>query len=238
MLSSGTRATKTNETMIGLDIIYEDEQIVVVNKAAGIGTQAPRKFDSLEARIRAYLGKSSSHPYLGIPHRLDRCASGVMVFAKRRKAAQRLALQFERREVQKIYAALVSGKVSPKAGEWQDYMRKIPDKPRAEIVSSNHADARLAILAYEVTCVDQDVSRLQIQLQTGRMHQIRLQCGSRGFPILGDAMYGSAVVFGGNVDHERERQIALHARSLKLVHPRTRELMQFEAAFPNSWPRS
>ena len=87
--------------MTNLDIIFEDDQILLVNKPAGIGTQAPRQFDSLEARVREYLvSLEPEHtPYLGIPHRIDRCVSGLVVFAKRKKAAQRLAKQFERREV-------------------------------------------------------------------------------------------------------------------------------------------
>ena len=86
-----------------VDILFEDEYLIVVNKPAGIGTQAPRQFDSLEARIRMYLASPDSNKdslYLGVPHRLDRCSSGAIVFAKRKKAAQRLAKQFERRSVQ------------------------------------------------------------------------------------------------------------------------------------------
>ena len=227
--------------MPNLNIIFEDEYILVVNKPAGIGTQAPRAFDSLEARIRQYLSATDSHgqpPYLGIPHRLDRCASGAMVFAKRKKAAQRLSKQFERREVRKTYLAIVSGKVEPTTGEWRDSLRKIPEVPRGEIVPESHSDAKLAVLHYEVEAQSEVTSRLRIQLETGRMHQIRIQCGSRGFPVLGDELYGSKQSFGPEFEHDRARQIALHAEELQFEHPRTRERVAFTATVPSCWPQS
>ena len=225
--------------MADLGIIFEDEHILVVNKPAGIGTQAPREFDSLEARIRAYLQERAEPgrtPYLGIPHRLDRCASGAMVFAKRKKAAHRLSKQFERRQVEKSYVALVTGSVEPQAGEWRDYIRKLPGQPLAEIVAENHEDAKLAVLQYRLELCDEQVSRLRIKLETGRMHQIRIQCGSRGVPVLGDVMYGSEISFGSEFANPRDRQIALHASELAFEHPRTRERSKYIASLPAHWP--
>ena len=224
--------------MAKLDIIFEDDQILLVNKPAGIGTQAPRQFDSLEARVREYLVSCESEhtPYLGIPHRIDRCVSGIIVFAKRKKAAQRLAKQFERREVEKSYVALVSGHVAPESGTWTDTMRKIPEEPRGEIVPPDHEDAKQAVLHYEVTSRDESTAMLKISLETGRMHQIRIQCAARGHAILGDEMYGSQVAFGSPFENERDRQIALHAITLRIEHPRMREKLSFSAPKPANWP--
>lgn len=226
--------------MTQLAILFEDEDIIVVCKPAGLGTQAPRQFDSLEARVRAYLTEhTTSTPYLGIPHRLDRCVSGTVVFAKKRKAAQRLSKQFELRTVTKTYLAIVAGRVKPSSGEWQDHVRKIPNEPRGEIVSetalSDYPDAKLAILTYEVLRSDEETSELSIQLETGRMHQIRLQTAARNHPVLGDQMYGSEVSFGPTPEHERERQIALHASELSFQHPRSRERMTFVSPLPRPW---
>lgn len=228
--------------MLNESIIFEDEQILVVTKPPGLATQAPREFDSLEARVRAYLLATSSQtsdsdrpPYLGIPHRLDRCASGIIVFAKRRKAAQRLSRQFEAREVGKVYLADVAGQVEPSSGDWRDYLRKIPDEPRGEVVATEHTEGKLAVLQFEVQARSESASRLRIRLETGRMHQIRIQCASRGFPVVGDVLYGSDRQFGPSVEHERDRQIALHAWQLTFLHPSVRETMTFESPLPEHW---
>ena len=221
-----------------IDIIFEDEFILVVNKPAGIATQAPRQYDSLEARIRNYLTDSRASgeiPYLGIPHRIDRCVSGAMVFAKRKKSARRLAKQFERREVEKSYQAIVSGHLELQSGTLRDSMRKIPEEPKAEIVSADREGAKLAVLHYQVVSETDQTSRLAINLETGRMHQIRVQFGSRRHAVLGDEMYGSHVLFGKSFEHDRDRQIALHASELKFEHPQTREQVSFRAALPESW---
>ena len=224
--------------MCAIDVIYEDDHLLVVNKPAGLGTQAPKQFDSLEARTRLHLARADDcqdSPYLGIPHRLDRCVSGVIVFTKRKKSARRLSQQFEQRHVEKSYLALVTGTPEPEQGTWRDTVRKIPEQPRTEIVSADHPDAKTAVLHYRVDDSRDSTSRLTIQLETGRMHQIRLQCSVRGHPILGDRLYGSDVNFGPQVKHERDRQIALHAASIVIEHPRTRERVAFEAPVPGTW---
>ena len=139
--------------MNSLQVLFEDEHILVVNKPAGLGTQAPRQYDSLESRVREYLAAaatSDAAPYLGIPHRLDRCATGVVVFAKTRKAAKRISLQFEHREVRKTYVAIVCGVVTPEEAVWTDYLRKVEDEPRVSLIPAplkNHAIWVLSILS-------------------------------------------------------------------------------------------
>ena len=129
-----------------LDILYEENGCLALNKPSGLTTQAPFPLDSLEARVKDYLrahdGKLTGRVYLGIPHRLDRVCSGAIVFADNPKAARKLARQFERRQVRKIYWACVQGQVEPASGTWTDFVRKIPEEPRAEVVPADHPEAR------------------------------------------------------------------------------------------------
>jgi 23S rRNA pseudouridine1911/1915/1917 synthase len=161
--------------------------------------------------------------------------SGAIVFATRRRAAFKLSRQFERRQVQKLYWACVEGTVDPPVGEWTDYIRKVYGQPRAEIVAPDHADAQLARLRYRTIGQTSHGSRLEIELETGRTHQIRLQAASRGHPVLGDAFYGSRVSFGIQHEDERLRAIALHARSLSFVDPATKDAITVEAPLPPEW---
>ena len=220
---------------------------MAVNKPAGLLTQAPRWVDSLERRIKKYLAETEGRPengYLGIPHRLDRPVSGVILFGKHSRAAHRLAKQFEKREIKKRYWAVVAGTVEPNTGTWVDYMRKIPDVPQGEIVPEDHPDARKGVLHYTVLqslmfrnspAASLPVTLLEIELETGRMHQIRLQTSLRGTPILGDAMYGSTIPFDEHFDDERCRSIALHAVSISFCDPMTRQPVTLCAPLPETW---
>ena len=165
--------------------------------------------------LRARDGKPTGRVYLGIPHRLDRVCSGAIVFADNPKAARKLARQFERRQVRKTYWAVrLEARIEAASGTWTDFIRKIPEEPRAEVVPADHPDVREAVLHYKVRQGGPWGTWLEIELETGRMHQIRLQAATRGHPILGDAIYGSSVVFGPPSDDWRLRGAALHARSL------------------------
>jgi 23S rRNA pseudouridine1911/1915/1917 synthase len=176
--------------------------------------------------------------YLGVPHRLDRPASGAIVLATRRRAAHKLARQFERREVKKLYWACVAGRADPPSGTWQDYLRKVFGKPQAEVVPADHPEARLAVLHYRTLCSADWGSWLEIELETGRTHQIRIQAASRGHPVLGDFQYGSPVPFGPQHSDERLRAIALHARTLAFQHPASKEQVSVTAPAPEFWPRA
>jgi 23S rRNA pseudouridine1911/1915/1917 synthase len=223
-----------------VDILYESPSCLVVNKPAGLATQAPAQFDSLERRLRDWLAARQSERefiYLGVPHRLDRPVSGAIVFATRRRAAFKLSRQFERREVKKVYWACVEGEVEPAAGTWIDWMRKVYGHPRAEIVSRDQPGAQLAVLHYRTIGRSPFGSCLEIELETGRTHQVRLQAAARGHPILGDAFYGSTVSFGPQHEDERLRAIALHARSLSFVDPASKERVTIEAPLSDAWKK-
>lgn len=226
------------QTQYGFDILYEEGPCLVVAKPGGLLTQAPPAIDSLELRIKGFLkvrDSKSGKVYLGVPHRLDRPVSGVMVFAKHVRAARRIAEQFEGRTVQKKYWTVVEGNVVPERGSWRDYIRKIPDIAQAEIVDHGHPGSRIAVLHYRVLAHLDGAAWLEIELETGRMHQIRLQAASRGHPVVGDSLYGSSVAFGPQTEDIRGRWIALHARTLRFRHPMTRETVHQTAPLPQPW---
>ena len=223
---------------LDFEILYEQGPCLAVAKPPGLLTQAPPGIDSLEARIKSFLKhreRKQGKVYLGVPHRLDRPASGAMVFARHVRAARRLSEQFERRSVRKVYWACVEGHLEPDEGTWTDLVRKVPDEARAEIVDSNHPDGRIAVLHYRTLDTGPWGSWLEIELETGRTHQIRIQAASRGHPVLGDAQYGSGVPFGPQPADLRLRAIALHARCLGFENPKTREGVVVEAPVPDSW---
>jgi 23S rRNA pseudouridine1911/1915/1917 synthase len=222
----------------GFEILLEDDAILAVVKPAGIATQAPPGIESQEKRIKEYLapvGTETADIYLGIPHRLDRPVSGVMIFAKTRRAARQLSKQFERRQVNKRYWTCVERIVSPPDGTWIDYLWKVYGQPRAQIVEGSHPEGQEAVLHYRTLGFHRSGSWLEIELETGRTHQIRVQTSSRGFPILGDAHYGSRIPFGPQPEDERLRAIALHARLLSFFHPTTREPITLEAPLNAAW---
>jgi len=222
----------------GFEILFEDGPCLVVLKPGGLLTQAPPGIDSLERRIKRFLKHRDNRPgkvYLGVPHRLDRPVSGAIVFAKNGRAARRLSDQFQGRLVEKTYWAVVAGVVEPREETWEDYLRKIPDQARAEVVDPNHDEARHAVLHYRMMEQCEAGSLLEIELETGRNHQIRVQAASRGHPVLGDKQYGSIIPFCGAFDDDRRRRIALHARTLAFEHPKTREKVRVAAPLPDQW---
>ncbi len=223
---------------LGFEILHDDDAILVVNKPSGVATQAPPGIDSLECRIRAALqpaAESSERIYLGIPHRLDRPASGAMVFAKRLGAARRLSRQFEHRTVRKIYWAAVAGRVAPESGTWTDVLWKVYGQPRARIVDAAHPGGQEAVLHYRTLGEHTQGTWLEIELETGRTHQVRVQAASRGWPLLGDEMYGCAIPFGIQHDDVRLRAIALHARQLEFDHPTSKNRVSFAAPVDEAW---
>ena len=222
----------------GFELLYEEGPCLVVVKPGGILTQAPPGIESLEWRIKRFLRDRDQKPgrvYLGVPHRLDRPVSGVMVFCKHVRATRRVAAQFQQRTVHKRYVALVENRVSPDEGIWEDFMRKIPDVARGELVEPQHPEARRAVLRYRVLQACSASSLLEIQLETGRMHQIRIQAASRGHPIWGDWTYGSTQPFGPATEDDRDRWIALHAAELGFRHPMTREPVFQRTPLPAPW---
>ncbi|QDU26313.1 tRNA pseudouridine synthase C [Anatilimnocola aggregata] len=223
---------------LGFTVLYDEGPCLVVNKPAGLLTQAPLGIDSLELRVKRFIKQcegKTGEIYLGVPHRLDRPVSGAIVFARHVRAARKISEQFEGRTVSKTYWALVGGQVAEPQGTWTDFLKKIDGEPRTVIVDEHDVGGKLAILHYRVIQVLPHGTLLEIELETGRTHQIRVQCSSRGLPLLGDTLYGSPATFGPWSNDERERFISLHARNLKLKHPMTREPIDINAPLPPLW---
>jgi 23S rRNA pseudouridine1911/1915/1917 synthase len=223
---------------VELEVLYEDNHCLAVAKPAPLLTQGvPAGVPTLEASAKAYLkaryGKKGS-VYLGIPHRLDRPVSGVVLFARNTKAARRLAEQFQSRQVRKVYWAAVEGK-PPEDGVWEDWLLKVQDEARSLVAAPDTPSARHAVLRFRSLRRATDAALLEIEPQTGRMHQIRVQAAARGWPVLGDVLYGSARPFGPPAELPRDRIIALHARSLTFLHPIRYEPLTVTASLPELW---
>ncbi len=215
-----------------MNVLYLDNHLLVVSKPPGLLSQADRTGDAdVLSRGKDYLRRERGKAggvYLGLVHRLDRPASGVMVLARTSKAARRLGRQFREREVGKRYLALVEG--VPKGwGTRTDYLVK--ERPRVRVVSAEHPDAKRAELAWQRLADDGRHSLLMIRPQTGRPHQIRVQMAAQGHPLVGDPRYGAR----GELDG---RTLALHAYHLRIEHPTRREGMAFTTLPPEAWSGS
>jgi len=199
------------------DILLEGSGVVAVLKPPGLATQAPPGIESVEVWLRTRLGLGGAG-YLGVPHRLDRAVSGVVLMAATPRAARKLSRQFERREITKTYLAVVQpgdaaagSAPGPEVCAWRDHVRKIAEQARSEIVAASEPASREAVTRVRRLAADAALGpRMLLQLEplTGRMHQLRLQAASRGLPIVGDSLYGGPP-FG--LGDERERPILLHA---------------------------
>jgi 23S rRNA pseudouridine1911/1915/1917 synthase len=224
-------------------VLYEDNHCLAVNKPGGLLTQGvPAGVPTLEATARAYLKEKyhkAGNVYLGIPHRLDRPVSGVVLFARSSKAAARLAEQFRERQVTKVYWALVepnaAGELPPEGGVWEDWLLKHAEEARSECVAPGTERAREARLRFTRLRTFADSALLEVLPETGRMHQIRLQAASRGWPVRGDVQYGARLAFGPPAELPRDRLIALHGRALTFLHPIRYEPVTVEAPLPEYW---
>jgi len=220
-----------------LEVLCEDGPVLAVNKPAGLLTLgAAPGVPTLERQVKQFLKEKYNKPgnvYLGIPHRLDRPASGVVVFARNSKAAARLAEQFRERQVRKVYWALVEKAPDPPEGELVDWLQKAPDKSHVDVVSPETSGAREARLRYRTL---HDRALIEIELLTGRTHQVRVQLAARGWPIVGDVQYGAQTRLAASPAADlRDEPIALHARSLTILHPIRYEPLTITAPLPALW---
>lgn len=209
-----------------INIIYEDNHLLVVEKPINVPVQADKSGDEdLLTMLKKYLKEKYNKPgevYLGLVHRLDRPVGGVMVFAKTSKAASRLSKQVQKHEFKKIYMAVIEGKVS-ESGTFKDKLKK-DEKTNITRVSE---DGKEAELSYNLIGFVNNLSLVRISLKTGRSHQIRVQFASRKIPLYGDQKYNPNAV---------KDQIALFASKLEFKHPITKEVMSFELPLPERYP--
>lgn len=240
-MSSETQADSDAAAMPPLEVLCEDGPVIAVNKPAGLLTQGvPHGIPTLEAHVKAYLKAKYLKPgnvYLGIPHRLDRPVSGVVLFARNSKAAARLAEQFRERQVKKIYWCVLERPPESPDGVLTDFLMKHADQAHVDVVAAETPDAKPASLRYRTLTRCEGGTLVEVELETGRMHQIRVQFASRGWPVLGDVQYGASRLLGdsGETPEPRSSPIALHARRLTFRHPIRYEPVTVMAPLPAAW---
>lgn len=217
-----------------LEILYEDNHLLVVNKPALLPTMGVAESErSLHSIACDYLRTKYNKPgnvYLGVVSRLDAFVSGVIVLARTSKAASRLSDQFRRRTVEKTYWAIVPDRMPADAGELQHRVIKNDVEHRMTTIPQSSvpvAGEKLARLSYTTLGTYKDLRLIKVRLETGRKHQIRVQFQAIGCPIVGDQKYDSPLTF--------DPGIALHSYCLKLEHPTLRESLEFRADPPAHW---
>ena len=210
--------------MKNLKVIYEDNHIIVVEKQPNIPSQADKTGDiDMLTLVKEYIKEKYNKPgnvYIGLVHRLDRPVGGVMVFARTSKSASRLSNQVREKAFKKKYLAVVDGKIDNEKGTLEDYLYKDEKNNISKVVNKDKKNAKLAKLDYEVLKYNEvkDLSLVEINLHTGRHHQIRVQLSNFGHSIFGDQKYGT---------RGKGKQIALWAYELTIEHPITKEKMTF-----------
>ena len=217
------------EELQKINIIFEDNHLLVVEKPINMPVCEDNSHDiDLLNLLKLYIKNKYNKPgnvYLGLVHRLDRPVGGVMVFAKTSKAASRLSKQVSEHKLNKTYVAVVCGKI-PESGNYLDYLVKDTKKNHSYVTDKDHGkESRLSFKRLEYK---NNVSLVEIYLETGRSHQIRVQFSSRGFPLVGDAKY--------NKNHDGKTNVALFAKELSFEHPISKDILTFEVDIPNRYP--
>ena len=211
----------------GLAILHEDNDVIVVLKAHGLLTVATeRERDSTaQAYLNVYLGQKKGEERIQVVHRLDRETSGVLIFAKNAYAREQLKEQFAAHTTERVYIAVIEGRMDPEAGTFSSYLRERRDLKMQSV--AEHPDAKFAVTHYRTIESNDRYSMLEVTLETGRKNQIRTHLSEAGHPVLGDRMYGSTVNPIG--------RLALHAKLLGFDHPVTRKHMVFTAPVPKAF---
>ncbi len=217
------------EKLPKINIIYEDNHLLVVEKPVGIPVQEDKSKDIDMIRLlkdyRIKNENKSGDAYIGLVHRLDRPVGGIMVFAKTSKAASRLSEEIRNNTFHKTYLAVIKGTLKNKENTLNDYLIKNEKENKSYVTSKDKGKA--SSLKYKVISEKDNLSLVEINLITGRSHQIRVQFSSRNHPLVGDSKYG---------DNPNNIDIALFAQSITLVHPTTKETLTFTLKVPNRYP--
>ncbi|MGN7479029.1 RluA family pseudouridine synthase [Solibacillus silvestris] len=216
-----------------VDVLFEDNHLLLVEKPVNIPVQADRSEDRdlltlLKQNIKVR-DEKQGNVYLGLVHRLDRPVGGVMVFAKTSKSASRLSDMMRRHIIERKYVAVVHGLPKKKQGQLIHYLLKDHRKNKVSVVSSHHPEAKKAVLDYEVIALHKGLSLLSVKLHTGRPHQIRVQLSAIGHPIFGDQKYGEYI-------NKRGQQLALWAHMIHFEHPVRKEPITVNSLPPHEHP--
>ncbi len=219
-----------------LEVLYEDNHLIAVNKPNGSLVHSDKTGDrTLADEVKLYIKRKYNKPgevFLGVIHRLDRPVSGVVLFARTSKALERMNLAFRERKVDKLYHAIVKG--APQlSGKFVDFLKKNTATNKAYVVKKEHvAGIKKSEMTYKVVRKMSDYHILEVIPLTGRPHQIRIQLSNAKLPILGDLKYGG-------YKPSDARMICLHCLSLSFIHPTLKEPIHIEAKTPNwmEWKR-
>lgn len=222
-------------------IKYEDDAILVIHKPAGIATETARLGQAdVVSELKNYLKEKGKGTYLGMIHRLDQPVEGLLVFAKTPEAAKALTKQLENGTLKKSYVALVLKKEgnAERQGELEDYLLKDARTNLSKVVTAGIQGAKKAKLSWKLL---QDIEKeevayslIEVEIFTGRHHQIRVQMSHAGMPLLGDSKYGTEAS-RKLTEKLGIRHTALLANRLSVSHPVTKEKMQFEIPYPKEW---
>ena len=213
-----------------LQVLFEDNHIIIVNKRSGDITQGDKTGDKpLSDVVKNYIKTKFNKPgnvYLGVIHRLDRPTSGVIIFARTSKALERLNKMLREKKINKTYWAIVKGCPKKEKDTLINFLKKNPKKNKSSVYQHEISGAKRAVLHYQVIQKLDNYSLLEIDLETGRHHQIRAQLSAFGFPIKGDLKYG----FNRS---NKDGSIHLHARKIEFIHPVSKEQISLIAPTPN-----
>lgn len=205
-----------------IEVLYEDNQIIVVKKPFNVPTQPDSSKDkSLIDLTKEYIKEKYNKPgnvYLGMVHRLDRPTGGIIVFARTSKSAERLTNDFKNHNIEKKYLAILSGVPRNKVGHLENFLKKDEKTNTVHLATQHEEGSKLATLDYKVLEYNEKYSLVEINLQTGRSHQIRVQMSANKTPVFADFKYGKGV---------KDVNLALFAYKLKFTHPTTKKLMTF-----------
>lgn len=226
---------KTVTNPKNIQILYEDNHLIIINKRAGDIVQGDKTGDSpLSEIIKSYLKEKYNKPgevFLGVVHRLDRPTTGVVIFAKTSKALSRLNASFSgKNDIKKTYWAITENSPSPTSGTLTHWLTRNTEKNKSVAHKKEVQNSKKAILNYEVIKKLNNYYLIEIQLVTGRHHQIRTQLSAENCPIKGDLKYGAK---RSNPDGS----ICLHARKIRFTHPVKKEIIELTAEVPeeNLW---
>ncbi len=214
-------------------VLHEDNHIIIINKRAGDIVQGDKTGDKpLSDVVKEYIKEKYNKPgnvFLGTVHRLDRPTSGIVIFARTSKALERLNKMLREKSIKKTYFAVVKDKLKRKENTLINFLKKNPKNNKSKAFPKEIEGSKKAILHYKVIKELTNYSLLEIDLETGRHHQIRCQLSTIGHPIKGDLKYGFA-------RSNKNGSIHLHARKISFTHPVNKELIELTAPLPKNDP--
>lgn len=219
-----------NKHLKQFSVLYEDNHLLIVSKSAGVLSQKDHTGDnSIIEYAKLYVKDKYAKPgnvFLGLPHRLDRPVSGVIVLCKTSKSLSRMTQMIKDRKVTKIYHAIVSGRPREEKERVISYIKKDQNKNKVTIKDFQFSDAKKGILSYNILQAKNGKTLLEVNLETGRPHQIRAQLSHIGTPIIGDLKYGAKKPLS-------DKSIGLHARQIEFMHPVSQVAIRVTAEWPN-----